>query len=54
MLKLAFIFLLIAIIAGALGLPSIAAISGEISKLLFFLFLAVFIILLLLALTVFG
>ncbi|MBA2728581.1 MAG: DUF1328 domain-containing protein [Parachlamydiaceae bacterium] len=51
MLKLAFIFLIIAIIAGALGLPSVAKISGGISKSLFFIFFVFFVILLFLALT---
>jgi uncharacterized membrane protein YtjA (UPF0391 family) len=53
MLKWAFIFLIISLIAGVLGLPQIAALSSEVSKFLFFLFLVMFFLVLLLALTIF-
>ncbi len=53
MLRWAFFFLIIALIAGALGFTTIAGISIEIAKVLFFLFIIIFIILLLLALSVF-
>lgn len=44
MLVWAIIFLVIALIAGVLGLPRIAIISGGIAKILFFVFLVLFII----------
>ncbi|MCB8821901.1 DUF1328 domain-containing protein [Microvirga rosea] len=49
MLKWALIFLVISLVAGALGFTGVASGAKTISKLLFGLFLAVFIILLLLA-----
>jgi uncharacterized membrane protein YtjA (UPF0391 family) len=53
MLKWAFIFLAIAIIAGLLGFTGIAGASMMIAKTLFFVFLVIFLILLVLGLTVF-
>ncbi len=53
MLKWALIFLVIALITGALGLPGVAAISAEISRILFFLFIVLFIIALIIGLGVF-
>jgi Protein of unknown function (DUF1328). len=49
MLKWALIFLVISLVAGALGFTGIASGAKTISKILFGLFLALFIILLLLA-----
>ena len=49
MLRWAFFFLIIALIAGALGFTSIAGVSIDIAKFLFFLFFIIFIIFLLLA-----
>ncbi len=46
MLRWSFIFLIIAIIAGLLGFTSIAGASIAIAKILFFVFIVLFIILL--------
>lgn len=46
MLKWALIFLVIALIAGILGLPGVASLSIEISRILFFIFVSLFIIVL--------
>jgi uncharacterized membrane protein YtjA (UPF0391 family) len=46
MLKWALIFLVISIIAGALGFTGVARGAGTIAKWLFFIFLAIFVILL--------
>lgn len=43
MLKWSLFFLLVAIVAGLLGFTSIAGVSVEIAKVLFFLFLVLFI-----------
>jgi uncharacterized membrane protein YtjA (UPF0391 family) len=53
MLKWAFIFLVLGLIAGALGFGGIAGASIGIAKFLFFLFLAIFVVMLILGLTVF-
>ena len=53
MLKWAFLFLVFGLIAGALGFGGIAGVSIGIAKFLFFLFLAIFIVMLILGLTVF-
>jgi uncharacterized membrane protein YtjA (UPF0391 family) len=50
MLKWAFIFLVISLIAGALGFTGVAAGAGRIAKILFGVFLAIFVVLLILAL----
>jgi uncharacterized membrane protein YtjA (UPF0391 family) len=50
MLKWAFIFLIIAVGAGALGFTNIASGAATIAKVLFGLFLAVFLVLLVLGL----
>ncbi len=50
MLKWALIFLVISLIAGALGFTGIAAGAAQISKILFGVFLAIFIVLLILGL----
>ncbi len=49
MLKWAIIFLVVSLIAGALGFTGVAAGAARISKILFALFLALFVIVLLLA-----
>jgi uncharacterized membrane protein YtjA (UPF0391 family) len=53
MLKWAFIFLVIGLIAGILGFTSIAGASIAIAKILFFVFIAIFVVLLILGLTVY-
>jgi len=53
MLRWAFIFLIVGLIAGLLGFTSIAGASIGIAKFLFFLFLAIFVITVVLGLTVF-
>jgi uncharacterized membrane protein YtjA (UPF0391 family) len=53
MLRWAFIFLIVGLIAGLLGFTGIAGASIGIAKFLFFLFLAVFVIMLVLGLTLF-
>lgn len=52
MLRLAFLFLIIGILAGLLGFTTIAGASFAIAKLLFFIFIAIFVILLVAGLTV--
>ena len=53
MLKWAFIFLVIGLIAGLLGFSGIAGASIGIAKILFFIFLVIFVVLLIGGLTVF-
>jgi uncharacterized membrane protein YtjA (UPF0391 family) len=53
MLKWALIFLVIGLIAGVLGFTSIAGASIAIAKFLFFIFIAIFVVLLILGLTVY-
>ena len=48
MLKWAIIFLVISLIAGALGFSGVARGAGTIAKVLFFLFLAFFVLILIL------
>ncbi len=48
MLRWAFIFLIIALIAGALGLTEIAGVAAFIARILFFLFLILFLAMLIL------
>ncbi len=43
MLKASILFLIIALIAGALGLPHVSIVSAEIAKILFGIFLFLFI-----------
>jgi uncharacterized membrane protein YtjA (UPF0391 family) len=50
MLKWALIFLVISLVAGALGFTGVARGAGTIAKVLFGVFLAIFVVLLLLAL----
>jgi uncharacterized membrane protein YtjA (UPF0391 family) len=52
MLRWAFIFLVIGLIAGILGFTGIAGASFAVAKLLFFIFLAIFVVLLIAGLTV--
>lgn len=52
MLYAAFVFLIISLVAGALGFSGVAAVSGGIAKLIFGFFLFLFIICLVLALFV--
>jgi uncharacterized membrane protein YtjA (UPF0391 family) len=53
MLKWAVIFLVIGLIAGVLGFTSIAGASIAIAKIIFFIFIAIFVVLLILGLTVY-
>ena len=53
MLKWAFIFLVLGLVAGALGFGGIAGASIGIAKFLFFLFLIIFVVMLVLGLTLF-
>ena len=53
MLKWSFIFLIIAIIAGIFGFTGISAGAESIAKILFFIFLAVWIVVLVLGITIF-
>ena len=53
MLRWAFIFLIVGLIAGMLGFTGVAGASVGIAKFLFFLFVAMFVVFLLLGLTVF-
>nr|WP_290844182.1 DUF1328 domain-containing protein [Henriciella sp.] len=53
MIKLAFVFLIIALIAGLLGLTGIAGVAVDIAMFLFIAALVVFAVLLILGLTVF-
>jgi uncharacterized membrane protein YtjA (UPF0391 family) len=52
MLRLAFFFLIVGIAAGLLGFTTIAGASFAIAKLLFFIFIAIFAVLLIAGLTV--
>ena len=51
MLRWAILFLILGLIAGALGFTAIAGASIAIAKFLFFIFIAVFVVLLVLGLT---
>ena len=51
MLRWAIVFLVLGLIAGALGFTAIAGASIAIAKFLFFIFLAIFVVLLILGLT---
>jgi uncharacterized membrane protein YtjA (UPF0391 family) len=44
MLKLAIIFFIISIVAGALGFTNVSAGAGRIAKVLFFIFMALFVL----------
>ena len=53
MLKWAFVFLFIALVAGALGFTGVAGVAIGLAKILFFLFLVLFVAFLLLSMTIF-
>jgi uncharacterized membrane protein YtjA (UPF0391 family) len=53
MLKWALIFLVLGLIAGALGFTGVAGASIAIAKVLFFIFIAIFLAMLILGLTVY-
>jgi uncharacterized membrane protein YtjA (UPF0391 family) len=53
MLKWAFVFLIISLVAALFGFSGIAAGAADIAKVLFFIFLAICVILFLLGLTVY-
>lgn len=44
MLKLAIIFFIVSVIAGALGFTNVSAGAGRIAKVLFFVFMALFVL----------
>jgi uncharacterized membrane protein YtjA (UPF0391 family) len=52
-LKWALVFFVISIVAAIFGFGGIAAASGDIARVLFYIFIAIFVILLILGLTVF-
>lgn len=52
MLRWAFLFLVIGLVAGVLGFGGIAGASFAIAKILFFIFIAIFLVLLIAGLTV--
>lgn len=52
MLRWALLFLLIGLVAGVLGFTSLAGASIAIAKFLFFIFIAIFLVLLVLGLTI--
>jgi uncharacterized membrane protein YtjA (UPF0391 family) len=54
MITLAIIFFIVALVGGLLGLPAIAIVSVEIAKILFGIFLVLFIIALIFGLGFFG
>lgn len=54
MLRWALIFLVIGLIAGVLGFTSVAGASIAIAKILFFIFMLIFLVLLIAGLTVAG
>jgi uncharacterized membrane protein YtjA (UPF0391 family) len=53
MLRWAFLFLILGLIAGALGFTGVAGASIGIAKVLFFIFLVIFLAMLILGLTIF-
>ncbi len=53
MLKWAFIFLILGLIAGGLGFTGVAGASIAIAKVLFFVFMLIFLVMLVLGLTVY-
>lgn len=52
-LKWALIFLLISLVAAVFGFTDIAAASADIARVLFYVFLVIFVVLLILGLTIF-
>ena len=53
MLKWSFIFLVIAVVAGVFGFTDIAAGAASIAKILFFIFISLWLVVLILGLTLF-
>ena len=53
LLKWALIFLVISVIAGVFGFTGISTGAADVSKFLFYVFVAIFVVLLILALTIF-
>ncbi len=53
MLKWSFIFLIIAIVAGIFGFTNIEAGAASIAKILFFIFISIWVVVLILGLTIF-
>jgi uncharacterized membrane protein YtjA (UPF0391 family) len=53
LLKWALIFLVISIIAGLLGFTGVSVVSADIARVLFYIFVAIFLVLLILGLTIF-
>jgi uncharacterized membrane protein YtjA (UPF0391 family) len=53
-LKWALIFLLISLVAALFGFTDIAAASADIARVLFYIFMVIFVVLLILGLTIFG
>ncbi len=52
-LKWALIFLLVSVVAGIFGFTDISAASADVARVLFYIFVAIFIVLLLLGMTIF-
>jgi uncharacterized membrane protein YtjA (UPF0391 family) len=52
-LKWALIFLVVSIIAGLLGFTGVSIVSADIARTLFYIFVAIFLVLLILGLTIF-
>jgi len=52
-LKWALIFFVISVVAGILGFTGISAASADVARILFYVFLAIFLLLLVLGLTIF-
>ena len=53
LLRWALLFLLVSIVAGLLGFTDISIVSADIARILFYIFLAIFVVLLILGLTIF-
>jgi uncharacterized membrane protein YtjA (UPF0391 family) len=53
LLKWALIFFLVSVVAGIFGFTGISAASADLARILFYIFLAIFIVLLLLGITIF-
>jgi uncharacterized membrane protein YtjA (UPF0391 family) len=52
-LKWALIFLVVSVIAGLLGFTGVSVVSADIARVLFYVFVAIFLVLLILGLTIF-
>jgi uncharacterized membrane protein YtjA (UPF0391 family) len=53
LLRWALLFFVVSIVAGALGFTDVSAASADIARVLFYIFLVIFLLLLLLGLTIF-